>query len=412
MLIVDDNATNRKILREQVASWDMESGEAEGGSWALEALRAAAEAGRPYDAAVLDMMMPAMDGIELACKIKADPALSPTRLVLLTSLGQRGDGVDVREAGIEAYLTKPARQSDLYDALATVIGDPKAAPEEDPGLVTRSALRETRRASKARLLVAEDNPVNQKVAVRMLERLGYRADVAANGLEAVEALGRIPYAAVLMDVQMPEMDGYEATAEVRRRERGTGRRTPVIAMTANAMAGDREEALNAGMDDYVPKPVKPQELREVLERWVPEDPSNAPGPAAGGSAAPGNGVAGGAAPLDRAVLANLAELEEGDGEGLLGELVSLFEQDARVRFSELYRAVEDGDARAVERASHALKGSSGNLGATPMARLCGELERAGSSGDLAQAPGLLEQIEAEYRYRVRPALEAQSRRAT
>ncbi len=413
LLIVDDNATNRKILGHQVASWGMESGEADGGARALEALRAAADDGRPYDVAVLDMMMPGMDGMELARRIKSDPALPSPRLVLLTSLGQRGDGVDVRESGIEAYLTKPVRQSDLYDALATVVGGSEATPEEKgPGLVTRSALRETSRASKARLLVAEDNPVNQKVAVKMLERLGYRADVAANGLEAVEALGRIPYAAVLMDVQMPEMDGYEATAEVRRREADTGRHIPIIAMTANVMAGDREEALEVGMDDYVPKPVKPQELREVLERWVPEEPSDTLGSAAGGPAAPENGVAGGVAPLDRTVLANLAELEEEDGEDLLGELVSLFEQDARVRLSELHRAVDDGDARAVEVLSHALKGSSGNLGATPMARLCSELERAGSSGDLAQAHGLLEQIEAEYHHRVRPALEAESRRTT
>ena len=240
----------------------------------------------------------------------------------------------------------------------------------------------------------------------MLERLGYRAEVATNGREAVEALIRIPYTAVLMDVQMPEMDGYEATSAVRQRERGTGHRTPIIAMTANAMAGDREAALEAGMDDYVSKPVNSDELREVLKSWVPEEPAGA---ATRGSAARANATV--EPPLDRAVLETLGDLQEEDGEDLLGELVSLFESDARARLSGLRLAVEDGDARTVERLSHSLKGSSGNLGASVMARLCGELEQAGSSGDLAWAPGLLQQIESEYSNRVRPALESESRRA-
>ena len=271
VLIVDDNETNRKILHEQVISWGMKNGMAEDGPEALRRLREAAEKGEPYDVAILDMQMPEMDGIELAHKIKEDPSISSTRLILLTSLGVRGDAEVASRVGVAAYLTKPVRQSHLFDAIATVMGMSEGIVPEEAQLVTRHSIRERREALRARVLVAEDNAVNQKVAVRMLESLGYQADVAADGLEALEALSRIPYAAVLMDVQMPEMDGYEATSEIRRREQESERRTPIIAMTANAMEGDREKALAAGMDDYVPKPVKREELEAVLTRWVPED---------------------------------------------------------------------------------------------------------------------------------------------
>jgi CheY-like chemotaxis protein len=219
VLIVDDNATNRQILRKQLSSWGIESAEVEDGFAALEELREAAREGAPYGLAILDMQMPGMDGMQLARHISHDPAIAPTRLVLLTSIGQRGDSDDARRAGIEAYLTKPARQSELYDAIATVMGAPETAGEDDAPLVTRHTLREMNTAHRPHLLLAEDNPVNQKVAARMLERLGYRVDVAHNGQEALEALERNSYAAVLMDVQMPGMDGHEATAEIRRRER-------------------------------------------------------------------------------------------------------------------------------------------------------------------------------------------------
>jgi CheY-like chemotaxis protein len=283
VLVVDDNETNRKIVHEQIISWEMKSDSAEDGQSTLELLRSAAEEGAPYHLAILDMQMPEMDGLELAQKIKADPKISSTKLIMLSSIGRRGEDEEARQASIDAYLTKPIRQSQLYDTLATVMVTPEeaAAPqkeeEKERQLVTRHSLKEARAQSRARILVAEDNAVNQKVAVKMLERLGYRADVAANGLEAVEALSRIPYAAVLMDVQMPEMDGYRATAEIRRREESEkarhekDRHTPIIAMTANAMQRDREKALEEGMDDYISKPVKTEELGVVLERWTSRD---------------------------------------------------------------------------------------------------------------------------------------------
>jgi PAS domain S-box-containing protein len=238
VLVVDDNATNRQILHRQIVSWGMKNGMAEDGPSALRRLREAAEEKKPYDVAILDMQMPGMDGMELARRIKADPAISDTLLMLLTSVGVRGDAEEASRAGIGAYLTKPVRQSHLYDAIASLMGASSAKVEDR--LVTRQTIRERRAASRLRLLVAEDNAVNQKVAARMLESLGYRVDVAANGLEAVEALSHVPYAAILMDCHMPEMDGYEATRVIRKREKEWGRHTPIIALSAGAMKGDRE----------------------------------------------------------------------------------------------------------------------------------------------------------------------------
>ena len=405
VLIVDDNATNRHILRKQLLSWAMESGEAEDGFAAIEELRAAARRGAPYGLAILDMQMPGMDGMQLAQRVSDDSAIAPTRMVLLTSIGQRGDGDDARRAGIEAYLTKPVRQSELYDAIATVMGSRDPAGEDRVPLVTRHTLREMNTEHRPHLLLAEDNPVNQKVAARMLERLGYRVDVAQNGLEALEALERNRYAAVLMDVQMPGMDGHEATAEIRRREReaapaGGGPGIPIIAMTANAMQGDREKALAAGMDDYLPKPVRQEDLEKILSRWVSREDGVAPGPGAppAGAATNGNGGV-----LDPEVLANLRDL--GDAE-LLAELAGMFFDDATSRLGELREAVEAGDAAGVERVAHTLKGSSGNMGAARMSAICAELQDVGASGDLARAPGLLGGLEEEFG-RVRPALEAE-----
>jgi two-component system sensor histidine kinase/response regulator len=273
VLIVDDNATNRKILSHHLDSWRMIHEEADCGQRALELLRSALAQGKPYDLAILDLMMPGMDGFELARTIKSDPATAGVCLVLLTSLGQRGDSTRSREVGVAAYLTKPVRQSQLFNCLAGAVNQPTigaerpAAAGAKPALITRHTLRETRRVSHKLILLAEDNMVNQKVAVRQLQKLGYRADAVANGREALEALERIPYDLVLMDCQMPEMDGYEATAEIRRRE-GTTKHTPIVAMTANALQGDRDKCIAAGMDDYVSKPVKPEELAEVLARLL------------------------------------------------------------------------------------------------------------------------------------------------
>jgi two-component system, sensor histidine kinase and response regulator len=253
------------------------------------------------------------------------------------------------------------------------------------------------------VLVAEDNQVNQRVAVRMLERLGYRADVAANGLEAMEALARIPYAAVLMDVQMPEMDGYAATRQIRRRERESkGRRTPIIAMTANAMQGDREKTLEAGMDDYVPKPVKREELEAVLQRWVYK--SGDDGPTVLETDVDSNGGDADIDPLDRGVLADLRDLQEEGEPDLLKELTELFLADVPLQIAVLRKVVEAGDIPSVERIAHTLRGSCGNLGARTMEALCAELEETARSGDLRAAQELISSLEEEFG-RARLALE-------
>jgi len=271
VLIVDDNATNRKILIHQVAAWKMIASEAEDGTRALELLRAAAPHA-PYDIVLMDMHMPGMAGFELARTIKADLSIARVPLVLMPSFGQRGDAQIAREIGIAGYLPKPVHQSQLFDCLVTVLDRsgvgaiPANAPTPTP-LVTRHTLREQEARAQKLILVAEDNIVNQKLVALQLEKMGYRADVVANGLEAVEALTRIPYDLVLMDCQMPEMDGYEATAAIRLRE-GQSTHIPIIAMTASALEGDRERCLAAGMSDYLSKPARPDDLRAMLARWL------------------------------------------------------------------------------------------------------------------------------------------------
>jgi len=248
----------------------------------------------------------------------------------------------------------------------------------------------------------------------MLERIGYRADVVADGVEAVEAVSRIPYAAVLMDVQMPRMDGHEATAEIRRKEvaEPTGRRTPIIAMTANAMQGDRERALEAGMDDYVPKPIKAEELEAVLERWVSPRESSRPddtgAPMTDAEPALPDGEED--ASLDENVLAALRQLQDSGEPYILEELIGLYLEDTPAQLVALRAAVEAGRADTVKTIAHTLKGSSASMGAARMTAGCSEMQDVGASGDLYRAPELLNRLEEEFG-RVRAALEARIARS-
>jgi CheY-like chemotaxis protein len=229
-------------------------------------LREAVETADPFHLVILDQIMPEMDGEALGRAIKAKPALKETPLVMLTSWGQRGDAARVKEIGFSAYLTKPVKHSQLFDCLVTVLGKKPESTKEDgkPPLVTRHSLAEARR--KVRILLVEDNIVNQKLAMRLLEKMGYRSDAVSNGQEAVRALEMVPYDVVLMDVQMPEMDGYEATRVIRDpQSKVRNHEVPIIAMTANAMKGDRERCIEAGMDDYIAKPIEPQKLLEVIK---------------------------------------------------------------------------------------------------------------------------------------------------
>lgn len=267
VLCVDDNATNRTLLEALLSTWDMHADCVEDGPRALQRLRSAHRDACPYDIVLVDARMPGMDGMTLAREIKTDPTISSVRLILLTSFGKRGDGEVARRIGFDAYLNKPLHQSHLYDSIVTVLGS--ANTKESRPLVTRHSLAEARAQLRIRVLVAEDNMTNQKVAVSMLEKLGCRVDVAANGLEAIDALSRLPYDLVFIDCQMPVMNGFNATHIIRKREAHGGRRVPIIAMTAHAIQGDRERCLEAGMDDYVKKPVRSEDLSAVLQKWAP-----------------------------------------------------------------------------------------------------------------------------------------------
>jgi two-component system, sensor histidine kinase and response regulator len=271
ILIVDDNATNRHVLREQLKSWGCRYAEAPGGAEAMELLRHAVDSKDPFDIAILDMQMPGMDGQTLGKKIKEAPDLRTTILVLMTSMGRRGDAKRSENLGFAAYLIKPIKQSQLYDCLSTITGSQKKTVEARPAaIVTRHSIAEEQRR-RVRILLAEDNIVNQKVAVAMLRKFGYNPDIVTNGKEAVSALKTVPYDMVLMDCQMPEMDGYEATRQIRNPQSAIRNHAiPIIAMTAHAMQGAREECLEAGMDDYISKPINPQALLDVIEKWAVE----------------------------------------------------------------------------------------------------------------------------------------------
>ena len=348
-LIVDDNDTNRAILERELAGFGIVTTSAADAESALQMLRDAAGAGRLPDIALLDRQMPGMDGIDLCLGIAADPAFDHLRLVMLTSASTGRAGLSER---VSAYLTKPVRRAELLDALGAAL-----AAGEPPAVPAASSPPAPAAAASARVLVAEDNPVNQKVAAAMLKRLGYRVDVVANGSEAVDAVERIPYAAVLMDCQMPVMNGYEATEEIRRRE-GPGRRLPVVALTASAIKGDEDRCLAAGMDAYVTKPVTVSALGSVLTRLIE---------ASGGE--PSDEV------LDKETVESLWDLG-GDTPSVLQQLADVFIEGATVQIDVLHDAFARADLVTVARTAHQLRGSSAAVGAKTMSGLAAEIETA------------------------------------
>ena len=277
VLVLDDNEVNRRVVHEQITTVGMRNGSYGSAAEALPVLRHAIDRGDPYEIVIADFQMPDMDGEDFARRVKADPMLRETIVVLLTSVGQTHETAALREAGIFACLTKPVRQSQLLNTLAAAWASRSlrhSAPSEPERRLNPASTPPVSlfKGYSPRVLVVEDNIINQRIAARLLQNLGCTVDVVANGREAVQMIGDIPYDLVLMDVQMPEMDGFAATAEVRR---GQGPQTslPIVAMTANAMAGDRERCLEAGMNDYVSKPVHPEDLQRVLHQWVKAPPS-------------------------------------------------------------------------------------------------------------------------------------------
>jgi CheY-like chemotaxis protein len=370
----DDHASNRAILEAQLTAWGMQASCAVDGVAALARLRAAHAADQPYNLAILDYQMPGMDGLQLARSIKADPVLEPIPLILLSSVSQREVGNAAQSAGIAAALTKPVRQSSLYNCIMAVVGPAVSPTAQSPSVQGQGA---NRLQLHARVLVVEDNVVNQKVAVRLLEKLGCRVDVVANGREAVNALAQLAYDVVLMDCQMPEMDGFAATAAIRQREASTGQHAPIIAVTANAMQGDRERCLAAGMDGYLAKPVKADELYAAIAQFGPRD-----------EASPEDLLA---PPLD---LARALERVDGERE-LLDDLMAVLLTESPGQLAMLRTAFHQSDARGLERVAHSLKGALSAVGATPAQNLAQRLEALGRADQIARALSLVQSLETE-----------------
>jgi PAS domain S-box-containing protein len=389
-LAVDDNATNRLVLAEQLASWGARHAEAESAAKALEMLRAARAEGDPFRIVLTDMEMPDMDGESLGEAIKADPDLRDTILVMMTSLGKRGDAKRLEAIGFSAYLTKPVKQSQLFDCLATVLGAGVAPVKiSETVLITRHTISEARR-QKVRILLAEDNPINQMVALRVLEKLGFRADAVANGQEAIRSLETISYDIVFMDVQMPVMDGFEATRAIRSgKTKAPNPRIPIVAMTAHAMTGDRERCIEAGMDDYVTKPISPRALAEALNKWL--DPDQEPQPDVAtptGKSRPSEG------PLvfDRQALVKLLM---GD-ENLVKEIIAGFLEDLPMQIDTLKKHIDDGDAELARRQGHAIKGAAANMRCMALSAVASDIEKAGRAGRLEEIAALMPELERQF----------------
>jgi len=391
VLVVDDNATNRRVLAEQLESWGVRHVEAESAVKATGWLRAAHAEGDPFRIMITDMQMPETDGESLGKAIKADPELRDTHLVMMSSLGTRGDAKRLKAIGFAAYLTKPVKQSQLYDCLAMVLGGGCAVPAktQDTALITRHTLNEARRR-KVRILLAEDNPTNQQVALAILEKLGFGADTVANGREAVQALETVPYDIVLMDVQMPEMDGFEATRAIRSGKTGVlNPKIPIIAMTAHAMKGDRERCLEAGMDDYISKPIAPQALAEALEKWGGTPQERSPAVAApGGAAEPSAGPP----VFDRqAFMARLM----GD-EDLAKDIIAGFLEDVPKRIRTMRIHLDQGDAGSAGGQAHTIKGAAANVGGMALSAVASEIEEAGKAGRREELAALVPEMERQF----------------
>jgi len=409
IFFVDDNAINRQVYREQLKSWGCRFGEASSGTQAMDELRRARETGDPFEIAIIDMQMPEMNGEELGRSIKQDPDLADTILIMVSSMGARGDAARLKKIGFAAYLTKPIKQSQLYDCLATTtkIWKEKKQPI-DANIVTRHSLADNKKQG-IRILLAEDDATNQKVALHILKKFGYRADAAGNGQEVLQALEKIPYDIILMDIQMPVMDGYTATRRIRELElkaqqvklnhndsedlsdseiqlSARSGRIPIIAMTAHAMKGDREKCIAAGMDDYTPKPINPEELLGKIEKWtrVEQNVPNQKAKIEKERLQPETSEE--TQPLD---FEKALERAMGDKD-FLKMLLGGFIQELPDQIESLKVAVAGTDAVALTEQAHKLKGAAANLSAYGVSSAAKSLEEIGRSQNMDEANQILE----------------------
>lgn len=394
-LTVDNNATNRHFIRNVAEAWGcLEFSETSDSKSALDILRKAARAGRPFDLAVLDMQTTGMNGEELGSAIKHDPEICKTKLIMMTSIGSRGDAARMAKKGFSAYLYKPIKESILKECLAAVLNSGSAGNPQPPTIITKHSITESLNRD-IKILVVEDNPINQKVTMAILQKLGYRAELAANGHEALAALKNRPFNLIIMDCEMPEMDGYQATLQIRNwqdskdttlKQKST---IPIIAMTAHALEGDRQKCLAAGMDDFLSKPVKPELLRDIIGKWLPGTSSchtkTPPREKAGKGKCP--------AAIDHQILESIFR----DDKKLCRAIMEMFLSNTPPILAQLRDALANDDCETISFLAHKLAGASATLGATVFAESARRLERNSSRESGADAPGLLADIETDFK---------------
>ncbi len=406
VLIIDDNATNREVLERQTASWKMEHDSADSGLAGIAKLKAAQQNGKPFELLILDMQMPKMDGLEVAQRIMADPILSETRIIMLTPMGLRGDGQRMKKSGISAYLTKPVRQSDLYSSLLTLTRmNPKS---ENQQLVTRHSLAEEAKWPGVHVLLVEDSKANQQVAMAILRKYGCRVSLAQNGKQAVEEFLKEVPDIILMDCHMPEMDGYQATAEIRNQENKLKIKTPIVALTANALKGDKDKCIAAGMDDYLSKPFKQKELQIILDRWValkktgylnPEvnNQNKAPNKLSDqvikdSSTEDGND----SLIIDPKALQLINDLQIEGEQSLLKKVIKNYISGAESKLFDLNNKSSSFTINDLKTVAHFLKSSSANVGALKLSNLCKEIEMECHNNSRSDLNDHINKIQSEF----------------
>lgn len=381
VLIVDGNDMQRRILAAQAESWACRTAEAPNEAAALGILRDAAQQGDPFDLALVDMVLPDNDGEAFCRNVNADPVLRKTKIILLSSLSKMPKDAKLKSIGAAACLPKPVKRSHLYECIVGVLTG-HHVEEADTSFSAKPI--SSAQKQKIRILLVEDNVVNQRVALKILKKYGYDADVAGNGREALAACSHKHYDIILMDVQMPDMDGYEATAHIRDKQANSGQRSIIIAMTAHAMKGDRELCLSAGMDDYLAKPLEPRTMIGVLERYCPVEESPVETPPARESS--------GAVPLDRETLLRRVE---GD-EQVYREILEVFVSETPGQLAEARKALGEQDAELLTRLAHTVKGAAGNISAMPLSREAAQAEAAAHARDFTLAAVHLTNAETEF----------------
>jgi len=414
VLIVDDNATNREVLQHQLSAWGADIEMATSGKEALHKLYLAVEENHPFDLAIFDKQMPNMDGISLAKEVKQNPKIADVKLIMLSSVGHLDETGEWMLSGIAAYLNKPVRQSELLQCIAKALGQ----TNENADVAGNEGNDDMKEKLQGYVLVAEDNVVNQMLVSQMLEIFGMRYRVVENGKEATEAVTESPldqmndpYDLILMDCQMPEMDGFEATAAIRKWEKLHAKPAlPIVALTANAMQGDRDKCLKAGMNDYLSKPFTQEELFQVLKKWLPVLSNTPESENKVTQIKPHvEAVEPDMAKLDQSVLNKIRALQQKGSSEILLKLIDLYLTNSVELMQSIEHAIADADADKLRTAAHTLKSSSASLGATDLAEMCKELEIMGRENKLDDSLTKLSILEFEYEA-VRKALEAESKR--